>query len=208
MSQQKHSGNKFNVFNAGPDNRVAKIWNQVPFDIFAVSPNGAKLTDPSRIIMSAKACHNVTWEAFKTMDFSEIFEKVQIRMVTESFWTTTLFDRYFPPKGTPPKERGKLQNFPYTIYYNNWFRLMSQLSQKDADVVRSVLLKEFKNLKWLPHGGSDRMWATSKMSGKNWTIHPIGSKPEACPQIAVNSMMWGRELIKMGTRPEKAGEEE
>lgn len=193
--------------NSGPDDTVAKIWKQASFDIFAVSPNGAKSTDPSHIIMSVEARQNVTWDTFKTTDFSGIFEKIQIRMVTEEFWTTTLFDRYFPPQGTPPKERGKLQNFPYTTYYNQWFKLMSQLSPKDAKVVRSRLLKEFKKLKWLPHGGSDRMWATSQMSGKNWTIHPIGSKPEACPQIAVNSMKWGRESIKMGTRRNREEEE-
>ena len=193
--------------NAGPDNRVAGIWKQASFDIFAVSPNGAKSTDPSYIIMSTEARHNVTWDTFKTTDFSGIFEKIQIRMVSEEFWTTTLFDRYFPPKGTPPKEKGKIQNFPYTTYYKDWFKLMSQLSQNDAKIVRSGLLEEFKKLKWLPHGGSDRMWATSKISGKNWTTYPIGSDPGPCPQIAVNLKTWGRECIKMGTRPARAEEE-
>jgi hypothetical protein len=194
--------------NAGPDSTVASIWKQASFDIFAVSPNGAKSTDPSHIIMSTEARHNVTWDTFKTTDFSKIFVKVQIRLVTEDFWTTTLFDRYFPPKGTQPKEKGKLQNFPHTTYYNDWFKLMSQLSQRDSKIVRSGLLEEFKKLKWLPHGGSDRMWATSKMSGKQWTIYPIGAKSEACPQIAVNLMTWDRERIKMGTRRTTAEEDE
>ena len=129
-------------------------------------------------------------------------------MVDEDFWATILFNRYFPPKGTPPKEKGKLQNFPQTKYYNDWFKLMSQLSPRDAKIVRSELLKEFKTLKWLPHGGSDRMWATSRMHGKGWTIHPIGSTPEACPQIAINLQTWNREAIKMGTRRARAEEEE
>ena len=72
-------------------------------------------------------------------------------MVDEDFWATILFNRYFLPKGTPPKEKGKLQNFPQTEYYNNWFKLMLQLSPRDAKIVRSELLKEFKMLKWLPH---------------------------------------------------------
>lgn len=69
-------------------------------------------------------------------------------MVTEDFRSTTLFNRYFHLKGTALKERGKLQNFPYTTYYNDWFKLMSQLSEGDAKVVRSGLLWEFKQLKW------------------------------------------------------------
>jgi hypothetical protein len=111
---------------------------------------------------------------------------------------TTMFDRYFPPKGTAPKERGKLQNFPYTTYYNDWFKLMLQLSVNDAKVVQAGVLHKFKKLKWLPHGGSDRMWATSKMTGKNWMMHPISSKHVACLQIAVNSSTWNREPIIMG----------
>lgn len=190
-----------------PDDAVSRIWKQVPFDIFAVSPNGVRMKDPSHIIMSNQARHNVTWETFKSTDFSGIFEKIQIRMVPSDSWTTTMFDRYFPPKGTAPKERGKLQNFPYTTYYNDWFKLMSQLSVNDAKVVRAGVLREFKKLKWLPHGGSDRMWATSKMSGKNWTMHPIGSKHVACPQIAVNSSTWNREPIIMGVRAVAMAEE-
>jgi hypothetical protein len=58
-----------------PDDAVSQIWKQVPFDIFAVSPNGVQMKDPSHIIMSNQACHNVTWETFKSTNFSGIFEK-------------------------------------------------------------------------------------------------------------------------------------
>ena len=194
--------------NLGPDGTVARIWKQTPFDIFAVAPNGARSKDPSHIIMSKHARNNVTWETFKTTNFSTIFEKVQVRMVSDEFWKTTLFDRYFPPKGTAPKERGKLQNFPYTTYYPEWFKLMSQLSDADSKVVRAGLLTEFRKLKWLPHGGSDRMWDTGKMTSQNWKIYPIGSKLEACPQIAVNTATWNMEPITLGIRAVYAREEE
>jgi hypothetical protein len=158
--------------------------------------------------MSQDARQKVTWDTFKSTNFSGIFEKIQIRMVDEDFWTSTLFNRYFPPKGTAPKERGKLQNFPQTTYYNEWFKLMSQLSQADAEVVRAGLLTEFRKLKWLPLGGSDRMWATKKMTGQDWYMHPTGSKHVACPQIAVNLQNWNREPITMGVRAEDPTDED
>ena len=193
---------------AGADETVSRIWKQTPFDIFAVSPNGARSKDPSYIIMSKDARDKVTWETFRTTNFSGIFEKVQIRMVSEDFWTTTLFDRYFPPKGTAPKERGKLQNFPYTTYYPEWFKLMSQLSDGDSKVVRAGVLTEFRKLKWLPHGGSDRMWDTGKMTSQNWKMYPIGTKQQACPQIAVNTATWDMEPITVGIRIAEAREED
>lgn len=179
---------------------VTRIWQQTPFDIFSVAPNNVRNKDPSHILMSNHARNQVTWETFKTTNFSGIFERAQVRMVDEAFWTSTLFDRYFPPKGTPPKERGKLQNFPLTTYYNEWFKLMSQLSSDDAKVVRAGLLIEFVKLKWLPLGGSDRMWATKIMTGPNWTMYPKGSQHIASPQIAVNLKTWHQEPITMGVR--------
>lgn len=190
------------------DEAVSRIWGQAPFDIFAVGPNSSRSKDPSHVLLSNVARRNVTWAAFHTTDFTGVFEKVQIRLVSEEFWTTTLFDRYFPPKGTQPKERGKLQNFPYTTYYNQWFKLMSQLSSGQAKLVRARVLIEFKKLKWLPHGGSDRMWATCKMSGNNWTRYPAGSKAGPCPQIAVNLSTWNREAIIVGVRAAAEEEEE
>jgi hypothetical protein len=192
----------------GADEAVSEIWKQVPYDIFAVSPNGARTKDPSHIIMSIHARKDVTWDTFKTTNLTTIFEKVQIRMVDDEFWTTTLFDRYFPPKGANIKERGKLQNFPNTTYYNKWMRLINQFSENDSKVVRAGVLTEFRKIKWLPHGGSDRMWATKKMTGKSWKIYPLDSKIEACPQIAVNTAIWNREPITLGIRSADVEEEE
>jgi hypothetical protein len=191
----------------GADDTVSDIWKQVPYDIFAVAPNGARTKDPSHILMSTHARRSVTWDIFKTTNLTAIFEKVQIRMVDDVFWTTTLFDRYFPPKGANIKERGKLQNFPYTTYYHKWTQLMTQLSGNDSKVVRAGLLTEFQKIKWLPHGGSDRMWATKKMTSLSWKIYPIGSKSEPCPQIAVNIATWNREPITLGIRSADVEEE-
>ena len=83
-------------------------------------------------------------------------------------------------------------------YYNDWFKLMSQLSSNQAKVVWDRVLIKFKKLKWLTHGGSDRMWATCKMSENNWTTYLDGSKAGPCPQIAVNQKTWNREPILVG----------
>jgi hypothetical protein len=192
----------------GPDAIVSRIWQQTPYDIFAVAPNGVRNQDPSHDVMTNHARSLVTWDTFKTTNFSGVFEKAQLRMVDDEFWTSTLFNRYFPPKGTPPKERGKLQNFPYTTYYVEWSKLMSQLTHDDAKVVRAGLLIEFRKLKWLPHGGSDRMWATKKVTGLNWTMYPKGSQHVASPQIAVNLKTWHREPITMGVRAVVAMEDD
>lgn len=194
----------------GADDAVSVIWKQVPYDILAVGPNGVRTKDPSYILLSRHALENVTWDTFKTTNLSAIFEKVQIRMVNDKFWTTTLFDRYFPPKGADIKERGKLQNFPYTTYYSKWNQLMNQLSSEDSKVVRAGVLTQFRKIKWLPHGGSDRMWATKTMTTESWEMYPIGSKRQACPQIAINASIWNREPITLGLRsgePEEEDEE-
>jgi len=194
--------------NLGADDKVSEIWRQVPYDIFAVGANGARSKDPSHILLSHHARDNVTWDTFKTTNFSAIFERIQVRMVSEEFWKTTLFDRYFPPKGADIKERGKLQNFPYLTYYRNWNTLMNQLSVEDSKIVRKGLLTEFQKIKWLPHGGSDRMWATKTMTSQSWKIYPIGSNGGACPQIAVNTATWNREPITLGIRSADGMEEE
>lgn len=109
-----------------------------------------------------------------------------------------MFDRYFPPKGTGPKERGKLQNFPQTTYYPDWFSFMTRLSPRQAEFVRSRVLVEFKKLKWLPHADTDRMWPTKLQKAAIWTLYPEGSAPGPCPQIAVNLGTWGNNPIVLG----------
>jgi len=188
---------------------VSKIWAQVPYDIFAKAANGKKQADPPHLIMSNAARSKVTWDAFHTTDLSAIFEKAQIRMTPPQFWQENLFARYFPPKGAKPKERGKLQNFPYMTYYQKWVKLMGDLSEDDAKVVRAAVWKRFKKVKWLPHADTDRMWVTKNgQHDKRFTMYPKGADFTTCPQLAVNTQVLNGEEIVMGVMGVPRREEE
>lgn len=189
------------------DEVVSRIWVQLPYDIFAISANGKKVTSPSYLIMSREERCNITLDIFKSLDMSALFEKVQIRRVSMQFWKDTLFPRFFPPKRSSPKEQGKHQNFPYTRYYADWVSLMKRLSEKDSEIVRRKLWEQFKTLKWFLHGASDRMWATKVMQSSSWTAYPLGIELSPSPHIAVNETVAGRESIIMGIRPVLEGEE-
>jgi hypothetical protein len=191
------------------DNIVSKIWAQVPYDIFAKAANGKRQAEPPHLIMTTAARSNITWDAFHTTDLSAIFDKAQIRMTPPQFWQDNLFARYFPPKGTKPKERGKLQNFPYMTYYQKWVKLMGDLNEEDAKVVRAAVWKKFKKVKWLPHADTDRMWVTKNgQRDKRFTMYPLGDSFTTCPQLAVNMAVLNGEEIVMGVAPRREEEEE
>lgn len=168
-----------------PDRLMIHIWNQLAHDILAVSPNKKNRDDPSYLVMPVEQRSNITWDRYKTLDLSQIFAAIQAQTVDSHTWNRILFDRYFPPKGTPSRPRGTLQNFPYTLYYQQWFDLMGRLSEVDARSVRAAVAVEFRKVLWIPFAQSDRMWATKQATTRGWEIFPVSHKGP-CPQIAIN----------------------
>jgi hypothetical protein len=167
------------------DTIVRKLWAQFPFDVFGKGPNKKTSTENSHIIMKRRDAENATIDIFKTFDLSRIFTQVQARTVDSAFWDGTLFDRFFPPKSTKAKARGKLQNFPYMTYYKTWVDIKTRMSTRDVEVVRNALRIEWRKLYWVPHADSDRMWATKVIKSRDWKTHPSGHEGPS-PHIAIN----------------------
>jgi hypothetical protein len=178
------------------DRIITTILKQFPYDVFQVCANRKSTRDGSWTLLNTRQRAQVTVEVFKTLDMSEVFADIQYRIVDMKFWRETMFPRYFPPKGFQPPF-GQ-QNFPYTTYYSEWLELMGRLSERDANLVRSrVYTQFFEQLWWLPHGGSDRMWATKTQRSREWTRLPVGHGGP-CPQIAVNRRWMVGEPITLG----------
>ncbi|KAI0069525.1 hypothetical protein K474DRAFT_1751947, partial [Panus rudis PR-1116 ss-1] len=196
------------VANLPLQEQVNWLFRQFVYDVFQVAPNHKAQNKPSHLCMSHEDMRKVTVDIFKSLNLVNVFPRVQVRRVDLNFWRSILFQRYFPRKGTPPKEVGKLQNFPYTRYYPNWIHLTNRLSTADASYVRDRIWSAFKELHWLPHTGSDRMWPTKV--DRTLTHYPVheANKRVPCPQIAINmSVAFGEVKVRMDMAEEEEEEE-
>ena len=138
-----------------PDALLDRIWAQFPYDLIQVSPNLKHRRDPPYTVLSAVQQSQVTLDLFKRPIFP--FRKVWYRVRDAKFWNHTQFDRYFPPKGA---QLSNLQNFTACLYFQDWMRLMSRVSDRDAKVIRLKIQEKFKEILWLPHTETSRIWDT------------------------------------------------
>jgi hypothetical protein len=178
-----------------PDQIVANIFRQLPSDIFQKAPNRKLRTKPGYTLLSADEQTTVKVDIFRSLDFTRIFDKIQYRVVDESTWKLVLFPRYFPARGQLPPD----QNFRGALYYKNWVKLINRLDGAGVELIRDTLWDRFAQFLWLPHGGSDRMWATKVMKAKDWVMLPAEPR-EPCPQIAINGTLFRGQRITMGQR--------
>jgi hypothetical protein len=123
---------------------------------------------------------------FKSWDLSNVFTEVAYKEVTRDTWTKTVFNRYFPDKSYNPPKQNTTQNFTHLTYFNNWILLMNRADDATFKEARGAIFKQFNSLRWIPYGGSDRMWITKPMNAKGWVHLPDLDKIGAAPQLAVN----------------------
>ncbi|RDB30189.1 hypothetical protein Hypma_012378, partial [Hypsizygus marmoreus] len=170
-----------------PNAILALILKHFPHDVFSCSANRKDRRKTAYVLLSYEDIAEVTIHKFKTLDLSDIFTRVQARLCNAETWDM-LFDRYFPPRGTPPIVKGEKQNFPYTYYYPRWIDLMNRVeTERAAKLIRDEVRKKFNALHWVPFAGSDRMWTTGTSSSKLYVLLPADGHRGSCPWIAVNA---------------------
>lgn len=188
-----------------PDALMQLIWRQVPSDIFKTSPNRKSATAAAHTLLSADQRDSATWQLFQSLDLTEVFPHAYIYRSDARAWAS-LFNVYFPPKGSPPLHPGA-QNWGSMTYYGRWKDLMSRVSSDDSARIRRDVKVLFDTMKWLPNAKSDRLWQTKTVKSKNVKFYPEGGALAAAPHIAINASLVGREPIILGVLP-VAGEDE
>ncbi|PSS30936.1 hypothetical protein PHLCEN_2v2528, partial [Hermanssonia centrifuga] len=162
------------------DKVVSKILKQFPYDVIQQSPNQSANNRPAYTTLTRVEQDNVTMDIFKQTELP--FIRAQLKIVSTHTWDRVFFDRFFPPKGFSP--RGRIQNFPSCAYYQDWIGLINRMTSADVEIARKKIAKYFKDVHWLPHTASDRMWMTKLDNHGQWT-HLPGAQV-ASPQIALN----------------------
>ena len=189
--------------NATVAQAMRKIWQQLPVDIMASSPNKAGRRNGSYILLSKQERELATMDVFTSNDFTPLFERIRYRVLSKDEWKRFVFDKYFPL----PDDRRRVpnaQNFKNCKYLAEWVAQASQLSRRDLDAVRRLLWDEFQKLVWLPYPASDRMWNTKRTKTAGFVTLPEGN--ELCPQIAVYGIH--HKVPNIDARPEIAPIEE
>ncbi|EMD31648.1 hypothetical protein CERSUDRAFT_100111 [Gelatoporia subvermispora B] len=177
---------------------LTRIWRQFPSDIFQVSP---KYAGGNYSTLNAMERAGAGLEIFMAYDIP--LEACQTRVVGSSFWSETLFRRYFPNK-EDAKAAKKLQNFRACTYYTTYISLITHLSGPKVASVRRALQRRFNAILWLPYAGTDRMWATKRMPAAHWMQHPP-QFASASPQIAINGAHYLGDLIQIRSRIAQMG---
>lgn len=182
-----------------PDMLMQSIWRQVPADIFKTSPNRKSATSPAHTLLTAEQRESATWQIFKSLDLAEVFPHAYVYQLNKRSWDS-LFDVYFPPKGSPPLHPSA-QNWGVMTYYGRWKDLMSRVSEEDSTRVRRNVKVLFDTMKWLPNAKSDRVWQTKTVKTKSVKFYPQGGTPAAAPHIAINTTLVAGEQIVFGVLP-------
>ena len=160
-----------------PDIVLSRIWAQFASDVMSLVPEERGKAGPYRTMR----VENVTAELFEQEQLP--FRRVTLVRTLGTKWSTTYFDRFFPPRGN---RNVPSQHFGSTVYYREWQRLMDQRLQDEssAATVRAKIREKFDKPLWLPHSQSDRMWETRKRRGL--TLPAAGGRYNPAPVIAVN----------------------
>ncbi|TBU21126.1 hypothetical protein BD309DRAFT_833076, partial [Dichomitus squalens] len=158
------------------DHAMSLIWAQFPSDIVQQSPNLKSSTAAAYIKLSRAEREEVTIDLFK--GYYLPFDAAYIRLCQREDWHNLVFDKFFPPKNKQTGER--TQNFRQSRYFDDYLRQIRQLSDRDAETVRDRLKSLFRDIVWLPHPYSDRMWSTSKHDlTYGWRVLPEGHTSKA-----------------------------
>lgn len=192
-----------------PDSIIDRIWAQFPYDLIQVSPNLKSRRDPAYTTLNAEQQMKVTLELFKRPVLP--FRTAWVRFRDQKFWSTTQFDRFFPPKGARLEN---LQNFTGCRYFRDWMIVMTQATPQHAKAIRAKVHKKFMQILWLPHTESDRMWST-KIPLKShdyhkWTMLSLTDPAEdgPGPRIALNHSLTQDVEVTLGVvMPEEEEEE-
>ena len=178
----------------GLDARLSKIWYQMLFDVIKKAPNPRSSALPSYLEMTPEEHTEIEEDVYKT--FSLPFRNLRYRVVEAHYWQVTMFDRFFPPRGTVLP--ATLQNFKACQYFKDFTALMGQVTRADSEAIRNALRPRWKSLYWLPVTSSDRMWLTRTANTGAFTTLPE-DHIDTAPQIALNPFVYrhGRSVVKL-----------
>lgn len=169
----------------GLDARLSRIWYQMLFDVIKKAPNPRSAVLPSYIEMTPLEHTEIEEDVFKT--FAIPFRNLRYKVVDPHYWQVTMFDRFFPAKGTVLP--ATLQNFNSCQYFRTFTALMGNVSQADSEAIRSALRPRWKMLYWMPVTASDRMWLTRTANTGSFTTLPA-NHIDAAPQVALNPFVY------------------
>ncbi|KAI0713979.1 hypothetical protein C8Q76DRAFT_619963, partial [Earliella scabrosa] len=137
------------------DQIVDRIWAQFPYDLIQISPNLKSRINPAYTTLTSAEQQQVTLDLFKRPFFP--FRCVWYRERDFKFWYETQFARFFPPKG---QTLANVQNYGSCRYMQDWMRVMTQVSHVNAKIIRKKMMEKFKDILWLPHTETTRIWDT------------------------------------------------
>jgi hypothetical protein len=74
---------------------------------------------------------------------------------------------------------------------------MRRVSKAHSLIIEEEAYKVFRQLRWIPHAQSDRMWATYTMKS-GWKRLPSGHQGP-CVQMSVNTEHWNSQIqVRLG----------
>lgn len=184
----------------GIDDVVARIWRQFPFDLFENAPNHRFSHQGSHLMLSVQQRRDATIDIFRSIDLSQLFSRVVVKIVQPDKWKDLEFKRYFPGKNyVVPKN---MQNFPRMRYYRDWNALMDSLSLKDAEIVRKSVWKTFKTFHWLPLTDADRLWNTKVVRPTAEWIHLPHNDKKPVVRVGLNgNLVLNPRVVKLYKEP-------
>ncbi|PCH38800.1 hypothetical protein WOLCODRAFT_158336 [Wolfiporia cocos MD-104 SS10] len=152
------------------DHQVTMIWQQMLYDVIALAPNGRRRETPSYVTLTVEERNAVDIDIFRSF---ELPLHGAVWRVSDTF-KTTLFDRFFPPKGDPVLLDSN--HWPRATYLHDYQRLMTRItSRRDSELVRRSLRRLFKELWWLPDACRSHMWKVSKKRTGRQSVLPEGA---------------------------------
>lgn len=165
--------------------QVAEIVDQFPSCVMQLVPDPSTATETPWVLISPATRKRVDCNLFKTYQILDVFPHVQFKVVNEHGWYY-IFDRYFPEKDSSPKKR---QHFTRAQYLIQWTNLMDASDHEAAKDLRQTVFKWFKELYWVPHPESDRMWSRKPGTACGWDVLPAQS-PKTGARLAFNAHYW------------------
>lgn len=163
--EQIHIGDQLFKEPTTMDRIVTVIFRQFYYDILRATPSGKSVHDPY-VTLTLEELGTVTSETFQQHILP--FKTIRLAPVVDTVWSNDIYDSLFPYKDKRnPNPNVKRGHYHHCQYYHLWIRLINRLSADQVSRLRTIMLKEFMTLQWLPFASDKKIWNTREVpSGK------------------------------------------